>query len=95
MIAFIILVVIFFASMDFILTVVSVISAYTHLSHIFIGLTFIAWGASPIEFLNLIISTKKNEMQIGLTSILSGIVFTFFILMPLATIFKMLKKQTH
>lgn len=31
----------------------------------------------------------------GLTSVLSGIVFTFYVLMPLAIIFKMIKKQTH
>ena len=60
--AFIMIVVIFFVSMDFILTVVSVMSIYTHLSQIMIGLTIIAWGASPIEFLNLMISSKKGEL---------------------------------
>jgi len=81
--------------MDFILTVVSVLSTYTQLSHILIGLTLIAWGSQPIELINLIIASKKGELQMGLTSVLSGIVFTFFILMPLAILFKMVKKQTH
>lgn len=81
----------FFVSMDFILTVVSIISVYANLSHTFIAFTIISWGASPIEFINLIIANKKNELQIGLTSILSGIVFTFLVLMPVATIYKMIK----
>ena len=90
--AFLLIVVIFFISMDFILTVVSVLSIYSHMTSLMIGLTIISWGSSPIELINLIIASKKNELQIGITSILSGIVFTFFTLMPLAMIFKMIKK---
>jgi Ca2+/Na+ antiporter len=93
--SFLAIVVMFFVSMDFLLTVISVLSVYTHLSQILIGLTIISWGSSPIEFINLIISAKKNEMQIGLTSILSGIVFTFLVLMPIAMIFKMIKRGSH
>ncbi|CDW80524.1 ca2+:cation antiporter family [Stylonychia lemnae] len=93
--AFLIIVALFFISMDFILTLVSVMSVYTHLSSVLIALTIMSWGSSPIELINLIIASKKGELQIGLTSILSGIVFTFFILMPLAMIFKMIKKETH
>eukprot|EP00347_Sterkiella_histriomuscorum_P017945 403347382 len=93
--AFLLIVVIFFISMDFILTVVSVLSIYSHMTSLMIGLTIISWGSSPIELINLIIASKKNELQIGMTSILSGIVFTFFTLMPLAMIFKMIKKQRH
>jgi Ca2+/Na+ antiporter len=62
MVAFLIIVVIFFGCMDFILTVVSVMSIYTSLSHILIGLTIISWGSSPIELINLIIAAKKNEL---------------------------------
>ena len=93
--SFFVLVAIFFISIDFILTVVSVISIYTQLSHVIIAITIISWGSSPIELINLIISAKKNELQIGLTSILSGIVFAFYILMPLSMIFKMIKRGSH
>jgi len=95
MVSFLILILLFFVSMDFILTIVSVLSTYTQLSHIVIGLTLTSWGSCPIELINLIIASKKGELQIGLTSILSGIVFTFLILIPLAMLFKMVKKQTH
>jgi Ca2+/Na+ antiporter len=94
-IAFIIILGVFFLSIDFILIVVSVISIHTSLSHILIALTLVAWGSTPIELINLIVATKKNEMQIGLTSILSSIVFAFLIIMPFAMIFKMLKRQEY
>jgi Ca2+/Na+ antiporter len=93
--AFVIIVILFFIAVDFILMVFSVLSIYTHLSHILIALTIISWGSSPIELINLMIAAKKNELQIGLTSILSGVVFAFFILMPFAMIFKMLKRGVH
>ena len=60
--SFFILVAIFFVSIDFILTVVSVISIYTQLSHVIIAITIISWGSSPIELINLIIAAKKNEL---------------------------------
>jgi Ca2+/Na+ antiporter len=94
-ITFLAIVCLFFAAMDFILTVVSVLSVYTHMSHMLIGLTIISWGSSPIELINLIIANKKNELQMGLTSILSGIVLAFFVLIPLAMIFKMMRRNTH
>lgn len=61
-IAFLICLAIFFISVDFILTVVSVLSIYTHLSHVFLALTFISWGSSPIELINLIVAGKKGEL---------------------------------
>lgn len=60
--AFVIIVVLFFFATDFILTVVGVFSIYTHMSHILLGLTIIAWGSSPIEFINLIVAAGKNEV---------------------------------
>ena len=61
-IAFIIIVALFFLATDFILTVVGVFSIYTHMSHILLGLTIIAWGSSPIELINLIVASNKNEL---------------------------------
>ena len=60
--AFLMIVTMFFVSIDFILTVLNVLSVYTQLSHIFLGLTLIAWGASPIELINLMIAAKKNQL---------------------------------
>ena len=59
---FILLVLVFFLAIDFILTVVSVLSVYTHFTHILIALTVIAWGSSPIELINLVIAHRKGEM---------------------------------
>ncbi len=59
---FILLVLVFFLAIDFILTVVSVLSVYTHFTHILIALTVIAWGSSPIELINLVIANRKGEM---------------------------------
>ena len=92
---FLAIVFIFFMSMDFILTVVSVLSIYTSLSHILIALTIISWGACPIELINLIIATKKNELQIGLTAILSAIVMAFYLIIPFAFICKMIRRGSH
>lgn len=86
---------VFFLVTDFILTVVSVLSIYTHLSHVLIGITVISWGSSFIEMINLTIASKKGELQLGLTSILSAIVLTFLTVMPLGLIFKMWKRNSH
>ena len=74
---------------------VSVFSVYSHLCHILIALTVISWGSSPIELINLVIANRKGELQIGLTSILSGIVMAFYVLLPLAIIFKMCRRSAH
>lgn len=59
--AFVIIVFIYFISTDYILKIVSVMSVYTNLSHIFVGITFMSWGSSAIELINLTIAIKKNE----------------------------------
>lgn len=94
-IAFIIVMILFFIVTDFILTIVSVISVYSSLSHILIGTTLISWGSSAIEVINLSVAAKKNEMHLGMTSILSAIVLIFLVVMPFAMIFKMIKKQSY
>lgn len=94
-VSFLVIVILFFIAIDFILTVVSVLSIYAHFTHILIALTIIAWGSSPIELINLIIANRKGEIQIGLTSLLSSIVLAFYVLIPLAMLFKMARRQTH
>ncbi|TNV79235.1 hypothetical protein FGO68_gene5201 [Halteria grandinella] len=94
-VAFLVIVCIFFIATDFILTVVSVFSVYTRLSHVLIALIVIAWGSSPIELINLVIAAKRNELQLGLTSVLSGVVLAFYLLIPMAMLFKMAHRGTH
>jgi Ca2+/Na+ antiporter len=93
--AFLAIVLIFFALMDFILTVFSILSIHTSLSHILIALTIISWGSSPVELINLVIASRNNELQLGLTSILSALVIAFCVLLPSAMIYKMLRRNTH
>jgi Ca2+/Na+ antiporter len=85
----------FFISVDFILTLVSVLSIYTHLSHILIALTFISWGSSPIELINLTITSRSGNLQLGLTSILSSIVLGFYVILPCAILCKMYRREAH
>jgi len=59
---FFVIVVLFYVLTDFILTVVNVFAQYTHMTHIFIGLSIISWGMSLIELINLSIASKNNEM---------------------------------
>ena len=94
-ISFLLLVGLFFLVTDFILTVFSVLAVYVGLSHILIALTMISWASSPIELINLMVSAKKGELQMGLTSILSGLVFAFYGLIPLAMLGKMAKRGVH
>lgn len=94
-VAFLAIVCLFFLATDFILTVVSVFSVYTHLSHVLIALIVIAWGSSPIELINLVIAAKRNELQMGLTSVLSGVVLAFYLLIPMAMLFKMAHRGAH
>ena len=93
--SFLAIVVLFFIATDFILTVVNVFSVYTHMSHVIIAIIVIAWGSSPIELINLVIANKRNELQLGLTSILSGIVLAFYLIVPIAMLFKMIHRNTH
>jgi Ca2+/Na+ antiporter len=93
--AFVALLCLFFLSTDFLLTVVAVLSVYTRLSHLLIALTVIAWGASPIELINLTVAARKKELQLGITSVLGGIVIGFYLIIPSAMLFKMARRQTH
>jgi Ca2+/Na+ antiporter len=93
--SFLIILLIFFVFIDFILTVVSVLSMYTHLSHLIIALTFISWSSSTLELINITIAARTGQLQLGLSSILSSIVLTFVLILPLAVLHKMYRTQTH
>lgn len=90
LLAFLLILLVFFFFIDFILIIVSVLSMYTHLSHLIIALTFISWCSSAMEIINLTVSARTNKLQLGLSSILSSVVLAFYVLVPLAILFKML-----
>lgn len=75
--------------------VVSVMSVYINLSHIFVGITVMSWGSCSIELINMSLAVKKNEMQMGLTSIVSALVLAFLLIIPLAVLLKMAIRGSH
>ena len=56
---------------EFVLDVFNVLSAYTGLSHFFVGLTFMVWGSDMLELINFMVSMKNKQLELGMTSVLS------------------------
>lgn len=56
---------------EFIVTVMNVFSVYTNLSHFLVGLTLMVWGSDVLELFNMMIAIKKNQIELGLTSVLA------------------------
>ena len=50
---------------EFIVTVMNVLSAYTGISHFMVGLTLMVWGSDNMEMLNLAIAIGKGEEEIN------------------------------
>ena len=94
-VAFLVIVVLYFMSTDYILKIVDVMSIYINLPHIFVGITVMSWGSCAVELINMSIAVKKNEFQLGITSILSALVFAFLLLMPISIFAKILKRDSH
>ena len=93
--AFFVIVCLYFVSTDYILKIVDVLSIYINLPHIFVGITIMSWGSCAVELINMSIAAKKNEFQLGITSILSALVFAFLLLIPLSITAKILKRDSH
>ena len=93
--AFLIIIVLYFLTTDYILKVVSVMSVYINLSHIFVGITVMSWGSCSVELINMSLATKKGEMQMGLTSIISALVLAFLLIIPFTVILKMGIRTSH
>jgi len=88
--AFLLMIMIFFIALDYILTLVTVFSIYTHLPHLILALTLISWASSTLELFNLCIGISDPSLfQLSMTSLLSSLIFTFYILIPVASLFKM------
>lgn len=94
-IVFLFSMILFFQATEIILTIVSVLAQYSGLSHIFIGITVISWGSCLIEMINLSVATKAGEGQMGITSILSAIVLQFLLIVPMAVMIKMYRRDTQ
>ena len=56
---------------EFILTVFNVFSVYTGLGHFLVGLTLMVWGSDNLDLVNMGISLKNQDMEVGLTALLA------------------------
>lgn len=75
---------------EYIVTVMNVMSVYANLSHFLVGLTLMVWGSDILEFFNMIITVKKRQLELGLTSILACQVICILVVVPLACLMRML-----
>ena len=74
---------------EFILTVFNVFTVYTGISHFLIGLTLMVWGSDNLEMINMAISMKNKNIEIGLTSILACQVICLILIIPVACLMRM------
>ena len=74
---------------EFILTVFNVFSAYTGLNHPLVGLTLMVWGSNNLELINIIIAMKNGLLELGMTSVMTSIIFCFTLCIPIAAIARM------
>ena len=56
---------------DFILFVMNVLTAYTGMSHLIVGLTLMVWGSDNMEMLNLAIAIGKGDEEMATIAVLS------------------------
>jgi len=84
--ALVILIGIVFMISHYILTVTNIMQVYTNPM---IALFMVAIGSGCLEMINLTLATKKGMEQMGLTSILSGLVLTMTGIIPIACLIQM------
>ena len=63
--------VVIYLMVDFILLVMNVFTAYTGISHLLVGLTFMVWGSDNMEMLNLAIAIGKGEEEMAMNAVMS------------------------
>lgn len=56
---------------EFMLTVMNVFTAYSGISHLLVGLTFMVWGSDNMEMLNLALAIGKGEEEMATIAVLS------------------------
>jgi Ca2+/Na+ antiporter len=77
---------------EFIVTIMNVLSVYTNMSHFLVGLTLMVWGSDVLELFNMIIATKKKQLELGMTSILACQVICILVVVPLACLMRMMMR---
>ena len=61
----------FYLIVEFIVTVMNVFTAYSGMSHLMVGLTFMVWGSDNMEMLNLAICVKKGDEEMATIALMS------------------------
>ena len=74
---------------EFILTVFNVFSVYTGISHFFVGLTLMVWGSDNLELINWTIAMKNNQLELGMSSVLSCQFICIIVIVPIAVLGRM------
>jgi Ca2+/Na+ antiporter len=78
---------------EFIVTVMNVLSAYTGISHFMVGLTLMVWGSDNMEMLNLAIAIGKGEEEMATIAVLSCQIFCMTLVIPMACISRMIVRE--
>jgi Ca2+/Na+ antiporter len=75
---------------EFIITVMNVLTVYTGLSHLFVGLSLMVWGSENMEMLNLAVALSKGEEELATIAVLSSQIFCITLVIPAACLSRML-----
>ena len=86
------LLVVIYAMVEFIVTVIAVLSAYTGLSHLMLGLTLMVWGSDNMEMLNLAIAISRNEEEMATIAVLSCQILCLTLVIPCACLVRMIAR---
>lgn len=78
---------------EFVLTVFNVFAVYTGLSHFLVGLTLMVWGSDCLELINMIICVKNDQVEMGLTSVMSCQIICLLIIIPVAALGRMMERD--
>ena len=78
---------------EFILTVFNVFSVYTGLSHFLVGLTLMVWGSDNLELINMAIAVKNDQVELGMTSVMSCKIICLILIVPIAAMVRMIARE--
>jgi Ca2+/Na+ antiporter len=92
-VALVLVFVIIYFMCEFILTVMNVFSVYTGMSHFLVGLTLMVWGSDVLELFNMIISVRKHQVELGMSSVLGCQVLCLLVIVPLACYMRMVMRD--
>lgn len=78
---------------DFILFVMNVLTAYTGMSHLIVGLTLMVWGSDNMEMLNLAIAIGKGDEEMATIAVLSCQILCCTLVIPIACLSRMFQRS--